>query len=70
MGGAVNGGQTYGKPPTFAINGPDDTGLGRWIPKLAVDQYSATLARWSASIPESEWPPFFRISGEIGRAHV
>jgi hypothetical protein len=46
MGGAVKGGQTYGKLPTFAVNGPDDTGLGRWIPTLAVDQYSATLAKW------------------------
>ncbi|MEO6754713.1 MAG: DUF1501 domain-containing protein [Chthoniobacteraceae bacterium] len=46
MGGAVKGGQTYGKLPTFAINGPDDTGLGRWIPTTAVDQYSATLAKW------------------------
>ena len=42
----VKGGATYGKLPTFAINGPDDTGLGRWIPTLAVDQYSATLAKW------------------------
>ncbi len=46
MGGAVKGGQTYGKLPTFAISGPDDTGLGRWIPSTAVDQYSATLAKW------------------------
>ena len=46
MGGGVKGGQTYGNLPTFAINGPDDTGLGRWIPKLAVDQYSATIAKW------------------------
>jgi uncharacterized protein (DUF1501 family) len=46
MGGAVKGGKTYGKLPTLAINGPDDTGTGRWIPTLAVDQYSATLAKW------------------------
>ncbi len=46
MGGAVNRWATYGHLPTFAINGPDDTGTGRWIPTLAVDQYSATLAKW------------------------
>ena len=46
VGGAVNGGRTFGKLPTFAINGPDDTGTGRWIPTLSVDQHSATLARW------------------------
>ncbi len=46
VGGAVQGGQTYGHLPTFAINGPDDTGTGRWIPTLAVDQYAATLAKW------------------------
>ncbi|MBE2282051.1 MAG: DUF1501 domain-containing protein [Prosthecobacter sp.] len=46
MGGAVKGGQTYGHLPALAINGPDDTGTGRWIPTLAVDQHSATLAKW------------------------
>jgi len=46
MGGAVKGGQTYGHLPTLAINGPDDTGTGRWLPTLSVDQYSATLAKW------------------------
>ncbi|HSH95124.1 MAG TPA: DUF1501 domain-containing protein, partial [Roseimicrobium sp.] len=46
MGGGVKGGQTYGRLPTFAINGPDDTGTGRWLPTTSVDQYSATLAKW------------------------
>ena len=45
-GGAVNGQQTYGKFPTLAINGPDDTSTGRWIPTTATDQYFATLASW------------------------
>lgn len=46
MGGAVKGGATYGKFPTLAVNGPDDTSTGRWIPTTAVDQYAATLASW------------------------
>ena len=46
MGGAVNGQQTYGKFPTLAVNGPDDTSTGRWIPTTAIDQYFATLATW------------------------
>lgn len=45
-GGAVNGQQTYGKFPTLAINGPDDTSTGRWIPTTATDQYFSTLATW------------------------
>jgi uncharacterized protein (DUF1501 family) len=46
LGGAVNGRRTYGRFPTLAINGPDDTDTGRWIPTTAIDQYFATLATW------------------------
>jgi uncharacterized protein (DUF1501 family) len=46
VGGAVKGGRTYGAFPVLQVGGPDDTSTGRWIPKIAVDEYSATLARW------------------------
>jgi uncharacterized protein (DUF1501 family) len=46
FGGAVRGGRTYGRFPVLAVNGPDDTSTGRFIPTAAIDQYFATLAAW------------------------
>jgi uncharacterized protein (DUF1501 family) len=46
MGGAVRGNRLYGTFPTLAVDGPDDTEDGRWIPTTSVDEFSATIARW------------------------
>jgi uncharacterized protein (DUF1501 family) len=46
LGGAVNGRNYYGAPPTVANNGPDDVGQGRLLPGISVDQLGATLATW------------------------
>jgi uncharacterized protein (DUF1501 family) len=53
VGGAVHGQRFYGEMPSLARysdaephGNPDDTGGGQIIPKIAVDQYSATLASW------------------------
>lgn len=54
IGGAVNGGNFYGRPtangtifPTLVNAGPDDAETrGRIIPSVAIEQYAGTLARW------------------------
>lgn len=58
LGGAVSGGEFYGRPtsngtffPTLVNDGPDDADFGtgargRFIPSVSVEQYAATLSRW------------------------
>jgi len=63
MGGAVRGGDFYGSMPDLAVGGPDDTNHGRWIPKVSVDEYNATLAKWFG-VSDSDLPV---ILPNIGR---
>lgn len=47
LGGAVRGGEVYGRFPSLQLGGPDDLQTsGIWIPTIAEDQYSSTIARW------------------------
>jgi uncharacterized protein (DUF1501 family) len=55
LGGAVHGGDIYGRYPQMLIGGPDDClstsnpstpARGAWLPSTAIDQFAATLGKW------------------------
>lgn len=69
VGGAVNGGQVYGRYPAIVLDnaigasGVDATrgecfSRGQFLPTLACDQFSATLAQWFG-VANSELPTIF-----------
>ncbi|MEO6688291.1 MAG: DUF1501 domain-containing protein [Dokdonella sp.] len=77
VGGAVRGQRFYGEMPSLArydegvpLNGnPDDTGGGQIIPKIAVDQYSATLASWF-DVAAGDLPTVFPNLGRFNSANL
>jgi uncharacterized protein (DUF1501 family) len=69
MGGAVRGNQLYGAFPTLAVNGPDDTEDGRWIPTTSVDEFSATIARWFG-VSASDMPTVFPNIGRFANPNL
>lgn len=63
LGGAVKGGEIYGRFPTVAINSPDDaSGRGVWVPTTSLDQYGATLASWFGVPPGALGSVFANIA--------
>ena len=69
MGGAVKGGDIYGKVPLQQINGPDDTSDGRWIPTIATDEYASTLALWFG-VNSSDLPTILPNIGRFNRPNL
>ncbi len=53
VGGAVNGGRVYGTYPELSLGSSLDTGRGRLIPTVSVDEYFAELALWMGVSPSN-----------------
>lgn len=77
IGGAVNGGDFYGRPtsngtivPTLVNGGADDADArGRFIPSVSVEQYAATLARWYG-LSETDMPLVFPNIGNFSTSNL
>lgn len=64
MGGGVDGGKIHGTYPNLADLSTLDTGRGRLIPSISVDEYSAELALWLGVQP-SDLATVFPNIGEF-----
>jgi uncharacterized protein (DUF1501 family) len=70
VGGAVKGGDIYGKMADLTIRGPDDTGTrGSWIPTTSVDEYAATLATWFG-VSATDLPVVFPNIGRFAKPNM
>jgi uncharacterized protein (DUF1501 family) len=69
VGGAVRGGDIYGRMPVLTVDGSDDIGRGRWIPTTSVDEYAATLATWFG-VSAGDLPAVLPNLGRFARANL
>ncbi len=77
MGGAVKGGQVYGRMPSYARSGssyvdPQMTEDGAMIPVVSVGSYGATMARWFG-MTEAEAKavfPYLYAEGAVSSTNV
>lgn len=69
LGGSVKGREIYGTMPVQAVNGPDDTRDGRWIPTTSTDEYASTLALWFGAA-SSDLPDILPNIGRFNRINL
>lgn len=69
VGGAVRGKALYGAFPDLAANSADDGGDGRLVPRIATDEYAATLARWWG-VSESDLDLVFPNLRQFGQRNL
>ena len=58
LGGAVNGGDVYGKYPNISLRDANDLGGGIFVPGISADEYFAELALWFG-VPPTDLPLIF-----------
>ncbi len=70
VGGAVKGGDIYGRMADLTIRGPDDASTrGSWIPTTSVDEYAATLATWFG-VSATNLPVVFPNIGRFAKPNL